>query len=128
MTVIRSCVPRSCFGYRPIDEAAAPATPVEGDDRFPEAKVPATQVLQPGIVRDPDIVVQTRKDANKKRQLAAQLPNKVLAAIYDHLDRHPDASNNMIAEWLKRDSEIAPLVAHLKPRSLADKIGELRPR
>jgi hypothetical protein len=85
-----------------------------------------TQVLQPGIVRDPDIVVQTRTDANEKRRLAAQLPNKVLAAIYGHLDRHPDASNNDIANWLKGDPEIAPLVAHLKPRSLADKIGAAR--
>ena len=85
-----------------------------------------TRILRPGIVRDPDIVVQTRKDANKKKQLAAQLPNKVLAAIYGHLDRHPDAGNNEIARWLKGDPEIAPLVAHLKLRSLADKIGALR--
>jgi hypothetical protein len=88
--------------------------------------LPPTQILRPGIVRDPDIVVQTRTDANEKRRLAARLPNKVKAAIYGHLDRHPDASNNDIARWLKEDHEIAPLVAGLKPRSLADKIGAAR--
>jgi hypothetical protein len=125
MTVIRSRVPRSCFGYRPIDEAAAPATPVEGDDRLPEAEVPATQVLEPWIVRDPDIVVQTRKDANEKKKQAAQLPNKVLAAIYGHLD-NPGASNQDVAMWVKNDPKTGSLVAHLNQSSLAKKIGKLR--
>jgi hypothetical protein len=106
MTVIRSRVPYWCFGYRP----------------------PPTLVLEPWVVRDPDIVVQTRKDENEKKKQAAQLPNKVLAAIYGHLDGHPDASNNKIAMWVKRDPETGPLVAHLKHKTLADKIGALRSR
>ena len=88
--------------------------------------LPPTQELKPSRVLDPDIIAQAGKDANEKRHLAAQLPNKVLAAIDRHLDRHPDASNNDIARWLKGDPEIKPLVAHLEPRSLADKIGAAR--
>jgi hypothetical protein len=87
---------------------------------------PKTQNLQPGIVRDPDILVQTKADANERRRLAHQLPDKVLAAIHDHLADHSDASNNAIARWLKDNPEIAPLVEHLKLKSLADKIGKLR--
>ena len=41
---------------------------------------PKTQNLQPGIVRDPDILVQTKKDANEKKHLAAQLPNAAVKA------------------------------------------------
>jgi hypothetical protein len=99
---------------------------VEDKDEIPKAKVSAANVLRPGIVRDPDIVVQTRNDANEKRHLGSQLPDKVLAAIHGYLVRHPDASNNEIARWLRGDPEIAPLVTHLKLRSLADKIGALR--
>jgi hypothetical protein len=93
----------------------------------PSTPPSSTQVLGPSIVRDPDIVVQTRKDANKKKQLAAQLPDEVWAELGDHHDRHPNASNNARAAWLKGQPQTKQLVAHLKYRSLADKIGaELR--
>lgn len=101
---------------------------VEDKDQIPKAKASATNVLQPGIVRDPAIVVQTKMDANEKRRLAAQLPNAVKAAIFGYLARHPgDVSNNEIAKWLQGDNpETAPLVTGLKRKSLADKIGALR--
>ena len=75
---------------------------VEDADQILPPQVEANYGLWPEIVRDPNILVQTKADANEKRRLAAQLPNKVLAAIYGYLDRHPDASNNAIANWLKR--------------------------
>jgi hypothetical protein len=70
----------------------------QGSKRGP--LVPPTQVLKPWIARDPDIVVQTRKDANRRSSWRA-IAEQVLAAIYGHLDRHPNASND-IARWLKR--------------------------
>jgi hypothetical protein len=85
-----------------------------------------TQVLKPWIVRDPDIVVQTREDANIKKQLAAQLPDPVLAKVAEYLGRNPKPSNNKIAMWVKGDPKLAPLVAHLNQASLAKKIGKLR--
>jgi hypothetical protein len=84
------------------------------------------QVLRPAIVRDPDIVVQTRKDANDKRRLAAQLPVEVWAKVAECLRSDPDASNNWIAACVQNDPKTKPLVAHLERRSLADKIGEFK--
>jgi len=118
----------------PTAKQQPPTPPPLAEDReqIPELKVvPETIELQPEIVRDPDIVVQTRNDANEKRRLAAQLPNKVKAAIFGYLDRHSDPSNKIsnseIAKFLQENNpETAPLVAHLKRKSLADKIGALR--
>jgi hypothetical protein len=90
----------------------------------------ATTVLTPSFVlgSKDEVLEQARKDANEKKRLAAQLRNEALAAIYDHFERHQDASNREIARWVKNHPATGPLVAHLNERSLADKIGKLRSR
>jgi hypothetical protein len=108
-----------------------PSLVADEEQVLPPEKVEATYTIQPEVVRDPDIIAQTKRDANERRHLAAQLPDKVKAAVYGYLDRHSGASkrisNSAIARWLQQDNpETAPLVAHLKPKSLADKIGALR--
>jgi hypothetical protein len=110
MTVMRSRVPYWCFGRRP-----------------------PTQVLKPRIVRDPDVVVQTRKDANEERQLAAQLTDKDLAAIDEYRRRNPDASSTEIANHLQKRSATAvtypkdeKFVPYTVP-ALARKITRVRP-
>jgi hypothetical protein len=85
-----------------------------------------TRMLRPWTVRDPDIVVLTRQDANKKKQLASQLHAEVQAAIRKHLKKHPVPSNMAIARWVKNDPKTKPHVTHLTVRSLADKVGEVR--
>lgn len=88
---------------------------------------PLTQELRPRTVRDPEILDLTRKDANEARRLAAQSRDELfLPAIRDYLARYPDKSSNEIAGRLKANRKTRPLVAHLKLRSLADKISELR--
>jgi hypothetical protein len=91
-----------------------------------ESGQPPTQVLRPLPLADPDILDLARQNANEEKYLAAQLKDEVVVAIRNYLDRYPDAYNSEIAKWVKSDPETGPLVAHLKPRSLADKIGELR--
>ena len=102
-----------------IKPGAASETPQAPPDR---ARIAAEFWLS----NKDEALAQQRKEANEARHLAAQLSDKVRAKIAEYLSRHPDASSNAIARWLKGDPEMAPLVAHLKLSSLAPKISLLR--
>jgi hypothetical protein len=43
-----------------------------------------------------------------------------------YIARHPNAKHSEIAKWLNNDPATAPLVANLKPPSLAKKISRYR--
>lgn len=101
-------------------------SPVEDADQISGSKVSATNELRPSRVLDPEIFDRFRQDQNYLRWLTAQLPDAVWAKIVELLGRHPLASNNQIADWVRDDPETKKLVAHLKRLTLAGKIGKLR--
>jgi hypothetical protein len=113
-----------------VADKGRPLLPERGSAANPhpaQAPLPRAQSLEPSAVRDPDILVLVRKDANEARRLAAQAAfDKVAPAIRDRLAKHPDASNNEIADWTIADRKTGPLVAHLKRGTLAKWIGKLR--
>jgi hypothetical protein len=67
-----------------------------------------------------------RKAGAKKRHDDAKLPDKVVAATADYWRRKPNARASEIADWLRKDSEKGPLVAHVKHDTLRKKIGKLQ--
>ena len=65
---------------------------------------------------------RSRRAGAAKRRAQALFAEPVLAKIA----RHPNAKHSEIAKWLNDDPATAPLVAHLKPESLAKKISRCR--
>jgi hypothetical protein len=111
---------------RPPPTQVLRPSPVEDADRISGSKVSATNELRPSRVLDPEIFDRFRQDANYLRWLTNQLPDNVWTKIAELLGRYPLASNNQIADWVRADPETGPLVAHIKRRTLAGKIGKLR--
>lgn len=99
---------------------------------------PPTQVIEARGVKERD-EIEVRDEvwkerrafgrvlgANKRRE-KGQLPAEVVAKIAEYCRDDPAVTNNEIARRLQKNRETKPLVAHLKPRSLANKIGRVRP-
>ena len=116
------------FWEFPPTQVLRPALVADEEQLFLPEKVEATFELQPWIVRDPDIVVQTREDANDRRRRAAQLPNEVWIEVDEYLRLHPDAEYTAIAGRLKSKPATKLLVQHFDRDQLARKIARQRPR